>query len=378
MRRIAELDSLRGVAALVVVLHHYWVRYVPFGWISVDLFFVLSGYLITSIILKGAEDRYFLRTFYIRRSLRIWPIYYIVLAALLVVLPLIGRADQLANFPYFLTYTQFTPLYWSGQAPGCAALSHTWTLAIEEQFYLIWPALMLIAGRRRAWVVVLGSILLAVTMRSLRFHEFLLAARCDGLALGGGLALLLGDAARVARARGRLVAGFALVLAVALPYLAWILLFRGGTRALAPWPLLRSLTMLTINLAFVSLVGLVVLNVGSPLLRPLRLRPLSYLGQISYGLYLYHVPILILLEYAAEASGARIGTPLLLLGLALTFGVSALSWAYVERPILALKDRFEYRPAGGSGEAAPSGVGPPRAVPAAQDGRGEDLPTAVT
>lgn len=342
-RRIRELDSIRGIAALVVILHHYWPGIVPFGWISVDLFFVLSGYLITSIILKGVREDHFLVNFYIRRSLRIWPIYYLTLALIFFVVPRMSQPDTLTDFIYFMTYTQFTPLYWSEKVTRLSGMGHTWTLAIEEQFYLIWPALILTAGRRRAWGVVLASILLAVTMRSLRFHEFLLASRCDGLALGGALALLLEDQSWVSRYRRILIRSMIGSLVGLLPYLAWVMLILGGTRALVTLPFCRSLTMLGINATFFSLVGLIVLNEGALALKPLRNPILSYMGQISYGLYLYHIPILILVPYIIKGSGVGVGNPALILGLALTFVVSMLSWNFLERPILKLRERLEYR-----------------------------------
>ena len=112
------------------------------GWTAVDLFFVISGYLITTILLRGRSTPGALANFYARRSLRIWPIYYLALAAFLVANALIGHPYPTDGLPYYLTYTQNVPRYWGGVVPPfCKAFAHCWSLSVEEQFYLIWPAL---------------------------------------------------------------------------------------------------------------------------------------------------------------------------------------------------------------------------------------------
>ncbi len=177
---------------------------------AIDLFFVLSGYLITTIVLREWGTHGFLRVFYVRRALRIWPIYYLAIAACYVMNPWLPHPDPLDGSGYFWTYTQFTPGYWSDTMPTFSRLArHTWTLAIEEQFYLFWPVMVGLAGRR--WLVGI-SVPLAVApvvMRSLGYFPHLLLTRCDGLALGAILAGLLFDQGRVERNRRRFQAGFA-------------------------------------------------------------------------------------------------------------------------------------------------------------------------
>src|SRR5947209_8320002 len=153
MRRVKELDALRGIAALVVVLGHIGALHgsfkVPYSWTAVDLFFVLSGFLITSILLRHEPTGPFFASFYARRGLRIWPIYYLSLLALAAINPWLPTPYALDGMPQFLTYTQTSFMYWTNDVrPGLHALDHTWTLAIEEQFYLIWPALVFLAGRK--------------------------------------------------------------------------------------------------------------------------------------------------------------------------------------------------------------------------------------
>ena len=160
MRRVAELDSLRGLAALTIIVYHLWFMHVPQLSTAVDLFFVLSGFLITTIILDNEATEGFLVTFYVRRSLRIWPIYYLSLLALVLLNPFLPTPEPMDGLPYYLTYTQKLPLYWAGvEPPFSSAFEHTWTLAVEEQFYLLWPALVCLLGRR--WLVPLGLALVA-------------------------------------------------------------------------------------------------------------------------------------------------------------------------------------------------------------------------
>ena len=343
MRRVPELDAIRGLAAILVVAHHYWMSLIPFGWIAVDLFFVLSGYLITSIILKDRDSDHFLRTFYVRRSLRIWPIYYLALLGLVLVNPLLRAPYPMDGLPYQLVYLQNIQRYWFAPPPPFNPyFSHSWTLAIEEQFYLIWPALVLVCGRRRLIPLTLASLALPVAARAWGYPETILLGRCDGLALGGLLAALLADPDWLRRHAGR----FRLVVALAAPallaLLAWVMAGLGGTRALAAWPWARSLMFLAINLFFFTIVALIVDQAGRPVLRPLRHRWLCYLGQISYGIYLYHYLVLMVAVEAARRLGLREGRWMGLVCLPACLGVAALSWEFLERPLLALKDRFRY------------------------------------
>ncbi len=228
MKRVAELDSLRALAAIVVLFFHLDpFRYVP-GWSGVDLFFVLSGYLITSIIIRNGETRGFYRNFYARRTLRIWPTYYLTVLVLVAVNPFLPRPGSFADLPYVLTYTQYTPIYWGKEPPpNYPALNHTWTLAIEEQFYLIWPALVLWVGRKRLVPLCLMTIGLAMAARDggnfliPKYPQLVLVSRCDGFAIGGLLACSFEEGGWAWR-RQRL-AGYVFGAAVgsALIYLIW-------------------------------------------------------------------------------------------------------------------------------------------------------------
>jgi peptidoglycan/LPS O-acetylase OafA/YrhL len=338
--RIPELDAVRGLAAVAIVVYHANQARFPWGWAAVDLFFVLSGFLITSIILRHGNSRGFLPRFYARRALRIWPIYYMVVFAVVACGPRLPRPTDLRALPYDLTFTQALPLYWTAHAPRLSPyLGHTWTLAIEEQFYLLWPALVLLVGRRRVVPLAAAAVATAVSLRAAGYPISLLGARCDGLALGGLLAALLaGNAGRSSLRAGlawtaSLSAAGLLALSLSVGIAA-----PGGSPA---WP---CLTLLAFNTLWFGVVGLVAVGTGHPRLAILRSKRLRALGTISYGLYLYHLIIMIVPADLARVAGLRIaGFWRESATILACFAAAALSWKYVERPILGLKDRFAYR-----------------------------------
>ncbi len=151
--RVPELDALRGLAAIAVLTYHLRSYWLPRAWIAVDLFFVVSGYLITSIILKHGRDVGFLGTFYLRRILRITPVYLLAIAALAVFDPLLPKRCDFAGLPFHLTYLHTLNRYGLTTIPEFSPyLLHTWTIAVEEQFYLLWPLLLWRAGAGACWL----------------------------------------------------------------------------------------------------------------------------------------------------------------------------------------------------------------------------------
>jgi peptidoglycan/LPS O-acetylase OafA/YrhL len=353
--RVPELDALRGIACLVILVYHFQPRAMPFGWASVDMFFVLSGYLITGIILKYRGSAGFLLNFYARRGLRIWPIYYLVVLTIAAIGPFLPQPTNPAGLPYYLTYTQNIQLYWSGRVPEFSPyLAHLWTLAIEEQFYILWPALLCLVGVRRVVPLALLVVAASVAARAQGFDSWLLLARSDGFALGGILAAILAKPSITQTRVFRLTLLFRLLLAVSLAYLAVVVL-RGELPTFGRPPKGAALSVLGLNALFFSIVGLVVLNAGNPRLNWLRNRRLCRIGTISYGLYMYHFVVLMLVSDIARALGRR-GKPFWMdvLMMILTFVLARLSWRFIEQPLLNLKDRFAY----------PSS--PERSVPALQ------------
>lgn len=341
--RVPELDALRGLACLVILIYHFKPRAMPFGWAAVDMFFVLSGYLITGIILKYRDSKGFLLNFYARRGLRIWPIYYLTVFAIAVLGPFLPKPTNLAGLLNYLTYTQNIQLYWSGQVPEFSPyLSHLWTLAIEEQFYILWPALVCLIGVKRVVPLALVVALSSALARARGYDSWLLLARADGFALGGVLAALVSGRRETAIGRLRLIKGFSILALISLVFLA-VVIARGGLPSFGRPPKGAAFSVLALNALFLAIVGLVVLNAGKPGLRWLRNRRLCRVGTISYGLYMYHFIVLMLVGDIAHAMGRR-GKPFWMdvLMMLLTFALARLSWQFIEEPLLNLKNRFAY------------------------------------
>lgn len=355
--RVLELDSLRGLACLAILVYHLMPHRFPGGWAGVDLFFILSGFLITSIILKSFHERRFLAHFYMRRGLRIWPVYYLTVLLLVAAAPILPRPSNLGGVPYLLTYTQNVPLYWSSTAPHFASyLMHTWSLAIEEQFYLIWPALICIVGRRGVIPLSLALAFASVWARGHGFHWWLLLARGDGLAMGSMLAVMLSSRGGEIWRPMMMRWAFGTASVAAIMYL--IAFSASGGMSPLDMPMWPASTVLVVNLFGFGVVGLVVCLQGHPALRPLRGRWLVKVGQLSYGLYMYHYVVLLFSDDLAQRFGLG-GRPFWRLALTAVaiFALAGVSWRYVERPFLRLKERFSYGPSHQSRGQSPHFVG---------------------
>jgi peptidoglycan/LPS O-acetylase OafA/YrhL len=353
MRRIPELDAIRGVAAVVILLFHLlWKDWFLPG-TAVDCFFVLSGFLITSIILRYQTAPAFLLKFYARRGLRIWPIYFLYLFIVVAYRAWSGTPMATAKLLSYLTYMQNFDYHWkSGTPVDDPLMTHTWTLALEEQFYILWPLLVRWAGARRIVPLSLAVIVASVAARCGGFCvKGPLLARCDGFALGGLLAALLFNPDRVRRHLRRYSLGFAAVMLVALSYPVWgrALVHAGVIPRTAS--VILGLNLFFVTFLYFGIVGIVACHAGHWFLAPLRDRRLVYLGQISYGLYLYHPLAYGVIESFEVAWPSWV---LDALKLAAALAIAALSWRYFESPILSLKDRFSYR----SDPAAPRTVSP--------------------
>jgi len=330
------------------VIHHDHLGIVAaYGWIGVDLFFVLSGFLITGILLDAkGEEGYFLN-FYARRILRIWPVYFALLFVVLVVVPHFHpAAHQFLKFSpwYYVLFLQ-NLFRFPDYVP---ALGPTWSLGVEEQFYLVWPLLIAILPRRAfPWLVAL-ALLASPFVRFAVFHftrdwlfvYVLTFCRADGLLVGAGLAYWVrSDSFSEARlfAFGRWSMGL-----TALPIL-WIF-----SRSISARGQESVLTYSFLALAFGGLISLALTPRSMVLRRLLRLPALQYVGKISYGLYVIHKPIYMLFENTRFYSLMHLpGT--LWLNKLITFIAEAslatlaasLSWRFFESPVLRLKRYFE-------------------------------------
>lgn len=319
----------------------------PFAFGGVELFFVLSGFLITGILLDAkGKPRYF-RSFYAKRALRIWPLYYLLLFFAFVVLPvLVAHAHlHLLQFTLFegrskLVYILLLQNLWYPTGEGAGVLAMTWSLAIEEQFYAVWPWLVLLFSRRRlSWI--LGVIFVAspfirwwAKSRGVSGSEiyFVTWFQLDGLSLGGLLALYCRSARfSLPQLKWLAIAG----MGIGLPAVLW--LQTGHSAEL--WPLWHSVVALTSAgfVAFATWCSRTQSTLGSPL----RVLWLRYVGQISYCLYLIHVPVYIALsgkfvrDHIGNSTEAAIFV--MVLGLVGSLVIGSLSWYLFESQILKLK-----------------------------------------
>ena len=325
------------------------------GWIGVDLFFVLSGYLITGILLDSKGSGSYFRNFYMRRILRIFPLYYGVLFFLFVVLPLIERPISAST----VALVDSQSWYWTYTTNIMMALGihaewftgHFWSLAVEEQFYLVWPLAVGYLDRRAIARLALGCIVLSAILRM----AFLIAdlpavvsyvfplARMDALATGAVLAIL----ARSATWRQRLRLGVPKAfIAISLP-LAAIAIWRGGFRY--DDPVVATAGYSLIALWFGTLVGWVAITPATGAMhRILSAKGPRVIGKYSYAMYVFHYPLLAI-SSLPEVALALTGDPasptlrwliLVFVHGLVTFALALMSWHLYEKHFLKLKKFF--------------------------------------
>ncbi len=366
---IPALDGLRGLAIAGVLACHFgnaWPGAAPLdravraatdlGWTGVDLFFVLSGFLITGILVDSVGAPGWWGGFLVRRALRIFPLYYLAL----LLFGLLGPAAGLVD-PW--TFGRWGGWYWAylgnwayAARQGIPALSHFWSLAVEEQFYLVWPLVVLLArGRRRLLGATAGLVIASPALRAWIVYGSgwpvgsafrVTPGRLDGLALGAALAVLF----RTAGARAWLARAWP--WAVGLGATGFLALGAplGFDMHRAPLEL-WSHTLLAV--AFGGLLAGAVLSdaAAGPLARRLSAAPLRALGRVSYGLYVWHYFI----HYGCvralrthPATAALLATRAGYLayaaaGVAASVAVAWASFHLLERRFLALKDRWAPR-----------------------------------
>lgn len=365
---VPALDAIRGIAILLVMVHHLGVM-VPtnalerafdsathLGRVGVDLFFVLSGFLITGILLDTKGRPHYFRNFYVRRVLRIFPLYYAIVVFCLLVLPHFHH-PKVANFSRIHGDEVWYWLFLQNYATAAVAqarhgiLDVTWSLAIEEQFYLLWPAIVFWLSRRGlvrlCGALLLGGIVLRFALYRAGVNYFsiyvLTPCRLDGLVVGawiavtarsGGLlplqrpAKLIGAAAILALGAIYSVEGLEIdkagVFANVFAYTLWSLVFGAGL-------------VLTLLAPTSSAFG-----------RLMNSRFLIFFGLYSYGLYLIHLPLRAVIRDAVFRPGAFAKTGSVLLGqlifyvlsTAFAVAVALALYHWYEKPFLNLKARF--------------------------------------
>lgn len=360
-----ELDILRFFAFFAVFIHHALPRNATFyidaglsptatqwllaaksaGAFGVDLFFALSAFLITELLIREyvARGKFSLSSFYIRRALRIWPLYFAFLAATALVIPIIIPQDRF-GWTYLISFALFFG-NWICVTSGLpfSVASPLWSISVEEQFYLGWPLLLRVFGMNRIKQLAIAMLAVGLTVRVLLAILGIVDdavwcntfARLDPIALGALLAFVL------RRRSPQLNTVFRLLLC-GLALASWLLVSKylsldGPTSVFTYFG--SALASVVLLLAF--------LKTNAPLLHRAPFTWLVYLGRISYGLYVFHLFSLTLMS--EFLSIPVLGIPLnferrLLFSFLLTVILAAASYRWLEQPFLRLKKRFSYTP----------------------------------
>jgi peptidoglycan/LPS O-acetylase OafA/YrhL len=348
-----QLDALRAFAVLSVLFVHFvvhppgWLAIVPWAACGVQLFFVLSGFLITGILLDSREQIeagtsrfWMLRQFYMRRFLRIIPLYYLVV--------LVGWIIQVPGFGDTLGWNLLysTNLCIVHRGGWIEAASHLWTLSVEEQFYLVWPWLVLFLPNRWLLPTFISVAIFAMAYRVVFtgwFGPWMSVTPFASLdCFGGGALLAMAQRREIAgnpRLR-RLLCATGLWLGA--PLLIFALGWQFAPGSVADRIGLRNVAvpLLCLPLIYGAAAGFT----GLPG-KVLNQRPLLYLGRISYGIYVFHVPVKWLINLNCSNWLIRLPrvVPHALIFLIVTVIVSAISWHFFELPINRLKRLFPYR-----------------------------------
>jgi len=338
---IPELQGLRGIAVLAVVLYHCHPRLegTPlygaslWGWAGVNLFFVLSGFLITSILLESSEKPHYFRNFYARRALRIWPVYVLVLGVCYLNAPwFIGPTvlDAFKTAPWWAYVLFLQNLFHLALPP---AIGPTWSLAIEEQYYFLWAPVVRLLARPWTLTVFLCAALVASPLFRLAHFPWITPTHTlthlDGIAMGSLIAIALHTVALSRRAW--LVLGLA-GMAMGFPAAATI---AGGTAFLD--------SALTCGFGGAVLAALASTGARNPLNAILRRGPLPFWGRISYGMYMTHIMVFIYFGWFDRRMDAHatIGNLCVVaFRLVASTVVAAALWYGFESRILKLKRRF--------------------------------------
>lgn len=372
-KRIPALDGLRGLAILLVLLFHFhkfavapWLdafwEATPFrktlsnlllaGWCGVDLFFVLSGFLITGILLKTRESKGYFKTFFLRRSIRILPLYIVFLVLMAIIMPHLPPLCQAKGRyqPWVWTFLSNILVSKADWQALPLPMGHLWSLAIEEQFYLVWPLVILTFNRQMAARVCAGLIVVALMYRMYLVANWegisayvLTPARFDALAAGSLLSLTLDPNDNPSKIRRW--AGFQ--AAVAVVGLTLIFVRRGGLGHEDPIVATLGYTLMT--LGFTALVGLAYTGSSLRWMGWTLASPLRFLGKYSYALYIFHQPTCLIL-WLTGAMGwllpwapAHPGIAMVLcfaIPFLATTAFALTSWHVLERPLLKVKERW--------------------------------------
>lgn len=349
---IKPLDAIRGWAVLLVLCYHFYAEQIGLfgiGWVGVDLFFVLSGFLITGILLDSKLKPHYFRNFYIKRVLRIFPVYFFVLAIILYVVPRIS-ITAIPDLRYYLDNQEWFWLYFQNWLftidgyPNDRVLRYTWSLCIEEQFYMFWPFLIYRLNKRTIVWVLVSFIVLANVLRIIEIdginqnYKYVNTfARLDTISIGALIAVLI-------RTRKDLLEKYtSYVMMLAAAMLVVIIAYKRRLYFGDLYPTFSFFALLFGALIVWSMAE----NKPRLLKAAVDNKIMVFLGKYSYGIYLYHVPVHFwatdpLLGFAGKYVPLNLPVVLVLktILLLLSVGIAVLSFKFLEKPFLDLKKRF--------------------------------------
>jgi peptidoglycan/LPS O-acetylase OafA/YrhL len=374
-RAMPGLDGIRGIAVLLVMIHHaisagsiqaggqissVILKLGKAGWIGVDLFFVLSGFLITGSLFRERAHRYYFRNFYGRRVLRIFPLYFIFLICAFVLL-----APQLASWygpaydelkdKQLWFWTSLQNIYLAKTGGTVVPVGQLWSLAVEEQFYLFWPLILLAFPARRVLKGAIGICLVEIALRAILVErgwtqEAIYTSsltRLDSLLIGGALAVYLMTADSIPALRRVVVVGLTFIVLALGCEVALDRGFRRDGMALQTFGL-TTFACITALAIFSSISQ----NENAALNRLLFVKWLRLTGRYSYSMYLFHPPIFAGVRWAFGHWGLMLGSgpiswitaTFVLIGFICSYLAGNITWRLIEQPIL--KWRRYFRTAG--------------------------------
>lgn len=359
---IRALDGLRGFAILAVLVDHL-ARFLPtaglfssiayvgqFGWAGVDLFFALSGFLISGILVRTRGMKRYFKSFYVRRALRILPVYFgtllfVSIAALVLHIP---GLPSLRDFPYYALFLSNWLLALGSANPPPNGFEHFWSLAVEEQFYIIWSLCVAIIAPRRLIPVATAIALLAPLSRIAwvlahgpgPWPYYAMIARMDSLMMGGIGGILYASGTPIRRSTALKVSVAALLL-----FVLGVAITRPAS-AYSNFIETFGFSLLALGLGSYVLYAALSERHGASH-RILNFPPLRRVGRYSYGMYVYHLPLIGVASIAFAKIPSRYGqNPLLAIAFVVLvyiviYQIARLSYELFEKRILELKRHFE-------------------------------------
>ena len=357
VRYIKQLDSLRAIAVFLVVIWHWiprnsFIEQLHTGSFGVNIFFVISGFLITRILVFNCRDAgdsmgskvKILKHFYARRMLRIFPIYYLTVLLAIILNQQFGLSVTKNEILSNLTYTTNFYIYFTQSWPSSSL--HFWSLAVEEQFYLVWPLLILFWSKKYlipvCYISILTGLISQLLLTNAEFGHLPTIACFDCFGAGGLLALVTVHNSRFLQKAYRLLSLLSVFALIALAFSWQFHFYFSCTRFFH-----------TIISCWIIAHVLVYQNKKSPFFWILNNRLLIGIGKISYGVYLYHILYVYIASYLWYNYVFDYYQPFIdkryepWIFLAVHFWVLCfiawVSWRFIEKPILSLKHKFKYR-----------------------------------